>query len=251
MSLIELQRDLHDWLVREDRWSARRLGDDAAPGLRVYLNNYRAQLVACLDDSFARTRDWIGEAAFRQSVIAHVERVPPSSWTLDAYGRDFPATLALRYPSDPEVAELAAIELALADAFVGPDATALTVDQVAGVDWDCAVLRFAPTLDFVELTTNASAIWSALAAGDMPPAPEMLAETGAVLVWRHDHVAQFRAIDRIEQQAIAAMRSGTSFAELCAQLVESFGEQQGVARGGALLGQWLAEGLIVDIVARA
>ena len=55
-------------------------------------------------------------------MVAHVARVPPSSWTLDAYPRDFPATLAPLYPDDPEVAELAVLELALAEAFVGADA---------------------------------------------------------------------------------------------------------------------------------
>jgi len=248
MTLIALQRDMRAWLTREDSDAARRL---AAPaGLSVYQNNYRAQLAACLADGFARTRAWIGAEAFHAAVVAHVDRVPPSSWTLYAYGRDFPPTLAIHYPNDPEVADLAWIELALADAFVAPDATALNMDQVAGVDWDQAVLRFTPTLDVADLTTNAPAIWSALGTGDMPPAPELLGEAGAVLVWRRDHVAQFRAIDQIELRAIAATRAGMSFAELCAQLVETLGEQPGVARAGALLGQWLMEGLIVDIVAQ-
>jgi len=248
MTLIALQRDMRAWLTREDRGAARRIGAQA--GLSVYQNNYRAQLAACLEEGFARTRAWIGAEPFRAAVVAHVDRVPPSSWTLDAYGRDFPATLATLYPSDPEVAELAWIELALAEAFVAPDAAALTMDQVAGVDWDRAVLRFTPTLELADLTTNAPAIWSALRAGDMPPAPELLVETGAVLVWRLHHVAQFRAIDQIELQAIAATRAGMSFAELCANLTEAFGEQQGIARAGTMLGRWLADGLIVEIIER-
>ena len=250
MSLIELQRDLRDWLVREDRWSARRLGDDAAPGLRVYLNNYRAQLVACLDDSFARTRDWIGEAAFRQSVIAHVERVPPSSWTLDAYTRDFPATLALLYPSDPDVTELAWIDCALGEAFVGPDASVADAAMLGEIDWDNAMLHFTPTLDLGDLSTNAPAIWSALAAGDMPPAVEYLPEPGAVLVWRHEQVSRFRAIDQIERQALLAARGGLSFAAMCEGIVTACGQDRGIALSGQLLGQWLADGLISRVEER-
>ncbi len=60
MSLLALQRDMRLWLTREDGDAAARLGDDTAPGLRVYQNNYRAQLAACLGESFERTRDWIG-----------------------------------------------------------------------------------------------------------------------------------------------------------------------------------------------
>jgi hypothetical protein len=250
MTLIELQRDMHAWLARDDVAAARRIGAGAGPGLRVYQNNYRAQLVACLEDSFARTRDWVGEEAFHQAVVAHVERVPPSSWTLDTYPRDFPATLALLYPDDPEVAELGWIECALGEAFVGPDAPAVTADGLGAIDWDRAVLRFTPTLDLGPLATNVAAIWTALAAGEMPPAVELLPEPGAILVWRQNYVPRFRAIDQIERQALLAARAGLSFADLCEAIVAAHGQEDGIARAGQLLGQWLADGLITDVEER-
>lgn len=250
MTLIELQRDMRAWLARDDVTAARRIGAGAGPGLRVYQNNYRAQLAACLEDSFARTRDWIGEAAFHQAMVAHVERVPPSSWTLDAYPRDFPATLALLYPDDPEVAELGWIECALGEAFVGPDAPAVDAAALGAIDWDRAVLHFTPTLDLGPSSTNVAAIWSALAAGEIPPAVELLPDPGAILVWRQDHVSRFRAIDQIEQRALLAARAGLSFAGLCEVIVAAHGREDGIARAGQLLGQWLAEGLITDIKER-
>ena len=248
MSLYALQRDMRAWLVGEDELAARRMGTAAAPGLRVYQNNYRAQLVACLEESFAPTRDWIGGAAFHEAVVAHIDRVPPSSWTLDAYPRDFPATLAMLYPDDAEVAELAWIDCALGEAFVGIDAAALTADDVVSVDWDHAVLHFTATVDLSDLTTNATAIWAALAEGETPPAVEPLAETGAILVWRQGQVAQFRAIDGHERQALLSARAGLSFADFCAAMVEAQGEDAGIARAGALLGQWLRDGMIVGVV---
>lgn len=247
MSLIELQRDVRAWLVREDHWAAKRLGPDAAPGLRVYQNNYRAQLVACLEESFAHTRDWIGGEAFNHAVIIHIDRVPPSSWTLDAYARDFPETLTTLYPDDPEVTELAWIDAALAEAFVGPDSDVVSAGDLGTIDWDRAVLRFAPTIDLGPLTTNASAIWSALAASETPPSAELLPETGAVLVWRQDFVVRFRAIDQYERQALLSARAGLSFTRLCEAMVIAFGEEVGVARAGQLLGQWLGDGMIVGV----
>lgn len=247
MSLLALQRDLRAWLVREDADSAARLGDRAMPGLRVYQNNYRAQLVACLEDGFERTRDWIGGDAFNHAVIVHIDRLPPSSWTLDAYARDFPATLALLYPGDPEVAELAWLDMALAEAFVAADAVALTADDIAGVDWDRAVLHITPTLDLGNLTTNATAIWTAMAVGETPPAVESLPEPGAILVWREGEVSRFRAIDQLEHQALLSIRSGLPFAGLCAAMVDALGEQAGIARAGQMLGEWLRDGMIVGI----
>jgi len=247
MSLIALQRDMRAWLIREDDAAAERLGSGAAPGLRVYQNNYRAQLAAFLEEEFAHVRDWIGGEAFHAAIVAHVDRVPPSSWTLDAYGRDFPVTLDLLYPDDPEVAELAWLDMALGEAFVAADAVALTPDALAGIDWDRAVLRITSTLDLGELTTNAPAIWSALADGEVPPAAELLPESGAILVWRSDDVSRFRAIDQYERQALLAVRSGLPFPDLCAAMVEALGEEAGIARAGEMLGQWLADGLITGI----
>lgn len=247
MSLADLQRDMRAWLVRDDAAAAGRLGEDAAPGLRVYQNNYRAQLVACLEDGFERVRDWIGGEAFHEAVVAHVDRVPPSSWTLDAYGRDFPVTLAILYPGDPEVAELAWLDMALGEAFVAPDAVALTAEDLAEVDWDRAMLRITPTLDLGDLTTNATAIWVALADGDHPPAVELLPEPGAILVWREGEISRFRAIDQYERQALLSVRAGLSFSDLCIAMVEALGEDAGIARAGGMLGQWLADGLIVGV----
>ncbi len=247
MNLLDLQRDMRAWLVREDAGAAKRFGADAAPGLRVYQNNYRAQLAACLESSFARTRDWIGGEAFHHAVVAHVERVPPSSWTLDAYPRDFPATLALLYPDDREVAELAWLECALEEAFVAPDAQAIAGQQLEGVDWDRAILLFTPTLDLAPLSTNATAIWAALAAEEVPPTAEMLPEAGAILVWRWDQVSRFRAIDQIEEQALLAARAGRPFADLCEAMIAMHGQERGIAQAGQLLGQWLADGLVIGV----
>jgi hypothetical protein len=245
MTLLAMQRDMRIWLDQGDEFAAARIGVAAAPGLRVYQNNYRAQLVACLDETFPHTRDWLGGEAFHEAMVAHIERVPPSSWTLDAYPRDFPATLAMLYPDDAEIAEIAWIEQALGEAFVGPDAEALTPDQIASIDWDSAVLHFTPTLEQAPLTTNAAALWAAMEAGETPPPVARLDERAAVLVWRHGHVSRFRAAEREELDILLLARAGVPFSDLCATLIEMLGEERGIARAGQFLGNWIAEGLTV------
>lgn len=247
MNLLALQRDMRAWLVDEDEAAACRIGPDAAPGLRIYQNNYRAALVACLETGFERTRAWIGDAAFLTAAAVHIDRLPPAGWTLDTYGRDFPSTLALLHPEDPEIAELAWIDLALDEAFVGPDAPAIGVEDLAGVDWDSAVLRMVPTLDLADRTTNASDIWTALAAGEAPPAPERLDAPGALLVWRKGLVPRFRAMDADEQAALIRARAGLSFAALCVSTVDALGEREGILRAGQWLGLWVSDGLIRTI----
>ncbi len=247
MTLAETQRDLCAWLQAEAPDAAWRLGARAAPGLKIYLNTYRAQLVGCLEQSFARTREWIGDAAFHEAVIRHIGRVPPSSWTLDAYPRDFPDTLRLLYPADPEIVELAVLESALDDAFVGPDTDPVAAAIIAAVDWDRAVLHFCPTLDLHPATTNAAAIWTALTADEMPPQAVALLTPGALLVWRQAMVSRFRTIDAAEHHALLLARAGMPFAALCAILVETHGEHDGVALAAAYLGRWLSDELLIDI----
>lgn len=247
MTLLDLQRDLRAWLVHEDAEAARRMGSAAAPGLRVYQNNYRAQLMDCLEASFPRVRAWIGDEAFLAAATFHIDRMPPSSWTLDAYARDLPDTLALLQPGDPEIAELAWLELALEQVFVGPDARIVTVAELAQVDWDRAVLRMIPALDIGDLTTNAPAIWSALAAGEVPPSVERLDEPGGILAWRQGELSRFRVVDQFEHQALVHARAGRSYAALCEAAAEAFGEQQGIARAGQWLGRWVHDGLIGEI----
>jgi Putative DNA-binding domain len=244
MSLRALQRDMRAWLHHGLDDAPVRLGHAALPGLRVYRNTYRAQLIACLEESFAQTRRWIGDDDFLSLCIAHIGRVAPSSWTLDAYARDFPATVAALYPADPEVAELAALDLALGEAFVATDATPVAIGTLAGIDWDDATLRFVPSLNLLPARTNAGAIWSALMQDETPPAACLLPETGGYLVWRQDQRSCFRTIDAVEVGALVAMRAGGTFGTLCVRLVETLGEASGVTRAGELLGLWLRDGLV-------
>jgi hypothetical protein len=240
MSLLALQREFGAWLRDGD-------ADEASAGMTAYQNNYRGSLTACIEESFARTREWIGDEAFRDAMIHHIQRVPPSSWTLDAYGRDFPDTLMSLYPDDPEVAELAGIEWALGEAFVAPDASVVVPAEAVNADWDRAMLHLTPTLDHREIGTNAPAIWAALAAGEMPPPAEILPERGAVIVWREGFISRFRAVDQNELHALLLARSGLSFAALCEALVASLGDDQGIALAGSCLGQWLGDGLVCRI----
>lgn len=98
----------------------------------------------CLESAYPQTLKWLGEEAFLAAAARHIYAVTSDSWTLDDYPRRFRATLAGCYPDDPEVGELAMLELALADAFVGPDATPIMAGDLAVTDWDTAALRLTP-----------------------------------------------------------------------------------------------------------
>lgn len=250
MSLLALQQDFKHWLLTESAEAAARLGEDAAPGLAVYLNNYRGSLMRCLRETYAVLRAWIGDEAFEATAAIHIDRVPPSSWTLDAYARGFPETVAARYPADPEVGELALLDRALSEVFVGPDAIPVVVKSLGEVDWERAVMRFVPALSILWLRTGAPAIWQAVNAGTASQvALVQYGEPAPILVWRQDFVSAFRVLDMHEADALERLSGGMTFGALCAALVERHGEGGGAALAGCWLGRWLGDGLIAAIEA--
>ena len=245
MKLAALQQDFEGWLVTGSEDAAARFAPEAQAGLLVYQNNYRASLMACLEESFAQTLAYIGGEAFAALAAQHIDARPPNSWSLDHYAAHFPAALAEALPDDPEVAELAALELALAEAFVGPDGAALTLAQLPEVDWDQAVLRWVPSARLLAMATNGPAIWSALTAEHQPEQAIILPEPATVIIWRQDETACFRTLDPLEAELAPALLDAMAFADLCARLISQLGEAEGVQTAGALLGRWVAEGLLV------
>lgn len=246
MNLAQWQHSFRTWLVSASDEAAQSLGNKAA-GLAVYQNNYRAQLVGCLEQAFPHLRRWVGDEAFLAAAITHIDRHPPDAWTLDAYPEGFYQTLGEVFPANPDVHELAWIESSLNEAFVAADAVPLSLDALATVDWDTATLCLTPSLRCHVLTTNAEAIWSALWQQAATPEAVMLAQPGGLIVWRRQLTSRLRQVDRLELDALVHLLGDGSFAGLCEFLVARLGEEEGVTRAGTLLAGWLGSELITGI----
>lgn len=249
MSLLEIQHGLRDWLIAETDAIATHCPRRAGAGLSVYLNTYRGQLMACLHESYETVHAWLGDEAFGAVAATHIDHVPPSSWTLDDYALAFPDTVSRLYPDDPEVCELARLERALAAAFTAPDHHAIEPGALADLDWDRVVFRFAPGLALIPATTNAAAIWSAIAQGETPPPAGTLADAATTMIWRNGFTPAFRTLEARDAEVLAGALRGDRFGTLCSMLVERLGDAEGTARAGACLAQWMADGIIMGTVA--
>lgn len=247
MMLAELQRDFRVFLTDAAPAAARRLGGAEQAGLAVYQNNYRSQLVACLESSYPQLRLWIGAEAFLSAAVTHIDDHPPHAWTLDAYGARFCDTLAEVFPNNPDVHEFAWIENALSEAFVAADAVPVSLAQLDGVDWDSATLQLSPSMQTHIATTNAERIWAALWESQDPPQGEMLAEARGTLIWRRGFTPYLKQIDQLELEALRSLLIDPSFAALCGMLAARLGEEAGIARAGELLAGWLGSELITGI----
>ena len=244
MRLHELQQNFRTWLTSE---LAVGFDERAQPGLAVYLNNYRAQLMSCLSTSYPVVRSWIGDAAFEGAAATHIDSTPPHSWTLDAYGLNFPETLDALHPHDKEVGELARLERELGWAFVGRDALPIDPSGLAKMNWDRAMIQFVPTFTLLAITTNVGALWSALHSQETPPPAMHLPERAHLVVWRDGFTSRFRTVTADEYVALSQLREGRSWGHVCAALVERLGEEAGPAAAGAMLSQWLTDRLVEHI----
>lgn len=243
MSLLAAQRAFQAYLLNQSGDVMSRVAGPATDRMMVYHYAYRAQLGVALADSYEKTRVWLGETAFEAAVTAHIAGNPPSSWTLGHYGHGFATTLARLYPRDPEVRELAELDWALRQAFEARDEASLTAEQMANVDWSRVTLKLASSLHVNRATTNAAALWSAMAESQPLRVAEILPEPVTIRIWRDGLSPRFITMDAIEAEALSKVRKGAPFAEICAAM-RNFAE---VATLGDMLGSWLRDGLIVGL----
>lgn len=248
MTLADIQRGFTAFIRNEEQSGLDTVAPQSLRGLPVYHYAYRASLIDALRDVFERAHGWLGDELFDEAARAHIVANPPNSWTMADYGLGFEETLAELYPDNPEVAELAWIDWSLRIAFNGPDAPPLDLASLADVDWDAARLHLAPTLVMRPVTTNCAALWGALADDNpAPPAVEISAHPVLLTVWRHDLMPRFHSVSAEEHKAIMMAQSGRSFGEICARLGEGSDDDAAVAaRAGAMLGRWIAEGVLVS-----
>lgn len=249
MSLAELQRNFSGFLRGDGSQTFNSVTPNAQRGLPVYHYAYRATLLATLRDVFERTHAWLGDDRFDASAQSHIAGHAPCSWTLADYGLGFDRTLAELFPSNPEVAELAWLDWSLRTAFNGPDAPELDIASLAAVDWDNAVLRLAPTLAWRKIGTNVAALWHALdAAGVAPPPAELLDVPTILTVWRHALMPRFHTVATDEYRALVMAADGMAFGAICATLAEASNDPDATASlAGAMLGRWIAEGVLVGV----
>lgn len=226
-------------------------GDDgpasSSRGMAIYRNAYRARLADALATSFERTQYWVGDELFSAASAHYILTQPPVSWTLDAYGAQFPAALAKLFGEDPEVAELAWLEWHMQQAFAARDIGALTAADLAQAglaesDWED--LRLVPAAGFAcrPITHDIASLWHGLSgtADDLPPKPNV--DEAVLLIWRKDFSPQFRQIGPAEWAALDPMLRGESFGAVAAAAGD-----EGIAQFGQWFAQWLGEGLFSTI----
>lgn len=253
MTLAAIQQRFHATVTGVDAAGVLDWPADMRGGLAVYRTAYRARLLDCLRDAFDKCRKWIGDESFDAAAAHHLILHPPASWTLDDVGRGFSETLSALFPDDPEVEELAWLEWEKQQIFVSPDIPAVPADDFADRasafaedDWLDLRLAFVPSLRTRAVVTDCAALWTAIDDEAEMPSLDLPDNASTLLLWRKDLRSQFRLLDADEAAGLALMRNGATFEDLCAALVETSGDEAGVAAAGTMLGRWMTDALVSD-----
>jgi hypothetical protein len=209
----------------------------------VYRYAYIARLAEVLAEDYEVTHSYVGDAIFAKLVKAYIAAHPSDRRSARDFGRHMSAFLSATAPfaAHPELAEIASLEKALADAFDAADAELLTVAKLAEIapeDWPRLVFTPHPAAHRFTFTTNAADIWTALHNEAVPPKAKTLPEPQAILVWRQDVTARFRPIGPEEAMMWDEAVQGTRFGVLCEMVATFAGEDGAELRAATYLKDW-------------
>ena len=155
-----------------------------------------ARLTEFLAGNYPRLRLYMGETAF--STMARHCLAATETPKVRLLSRHLPDFLDLTKPfsRSPELSDLARLEKAFHAALNAPEASIISQAPLH------------PSVQRLQLRTNATSIWAALTAGELPPPPQRLDAPQELLVWRQGAAARFRMLGREEAAALDAAARG-------------------------------------------
>ncbi len=238
-------------LVRGDRGLA------PVDRLAVYANAYFARLHDCLRDDFGALARALGPEAFHDLVKTYLMMYPPARPSLRHAGAHLVEHLATEPFAEiftrrcPYVADLGQLEWAMAEAFYAADSPILVREDLAAVAPDGWIdLRFetVPSLRLLTCTWPVHVVRERFDREDAEltwdEAPPLVAGPTCLRIWRLDERVRYRAIARLEVDALGAARAHESFAAICDRLASAVGAAEAAPQAAALLSSWISDGLL-------
>ena len=218
----------------------------------VYRYAYGSRLVEAMRNDHELLHTYLGGETFDEMGHAYVKARPSTHPNVRWFSQGLPAFLksTAPYSGHPELAELAALEKALNDAFDAAEGRVVDLGEMAGFAPEAwSDLRFAPhpSASRLKLATNAAAIWLALKNDEAPPEAAALGEPAHLLIWRQDVTPMFRELLAEEAMMWDEARNGIPFGVLCEMLATYDDPDNAAGRGAGYLHGWITAGLLTDV----
>jgi len=226
---------------------------DAPERLKVYAEAYRSRLLEVLGKDYPALRAMLGEAEFHRLGSAYIDAHPSSTPSVRWFGRHLARYLKQEAPRRAVLSELAAFEWAQGEVFDAPDATVLSVEDIARIPasaWPGLRLVLHPAQRRLDLVWNVPAIAQAVAAAAKPPRPTAGPARVVWLLWRHVLDIRWRSLEPGEADALDAAHRGATFGEICERIgarIERIESGQAALYAASLLKRWVADGLVAAV----
>jgi hypothetical protein len=220
----------------------------------VYKYAYGSRLVEAIGNDHKLLHSYLGDEMFDTMGHAYVAANPSQHPNLRWFSQGLPDFLKSTepYSDHPVLADLAALEKVLNDAFDAAEAPVLALADMAGFAPEAwAGLTFQPHPSAIRLDcpTNASAVWLALKSDEMPPDAAVLEQPCRLLIWRQDVTPMFRELSPEEAMMWDEAANGIPFGVLCSMLATYDDPDGAAARGAGYLHGWVTAGLLTGVSA--
>ena len=218
----------------------------------VYRYAYGSRLVEAMRNDHKLLHLYLGDEMFDAMGQAYVAANPSQQPNLRWFSQALPDFLRSTppYGDYPVIADLAALEKALNDAFDAEDAPVLELADMAAIApelWNDLTFQAHPSAFRLDVSTNASAIWLALKKDETPPDAVALEQPCRLLIWRRDVTPVFRELGVEEAMMWDEAASGIPFGVLCSMLATYDDPDGAAARGAGYLHGWVTAGLLTGV----
>jgi hypothetical protein len=218
----------------------------------VYRHAYGSRLVDALRNDHKLLHGYLGDEMFDAMGHAYVAAKPSHHPNLRWFSQRLPDFLrsTAPYNDHPILADLAALEKALNDAFDAADAPVLELNDMAGFApevWNTLIFQPHPSSYRLDISTNAAAVWLALKNDETPPDAVALEQPDRLLIWRQDVTPMFRELTVEEAMMWDEAANGIPFGVLCSMLATYDDPDGAAARGAGYLHGWVTSGLLTGV----
>lgn len=218
--------------------------------MTLYGNAYTLRLKEALCTDYERLHSYLGDELFDTLMLHYIERYPSHHASLRYFGQHMPQLTEQLEPfkSLPEVTEITLIEQAFANSFDAADCQCVTLaqlTQLAPDAWATLSLQFHSSVQLLPQCYNSFQIWQSLANETTPPIKTP--DDSNWLIWRHDMVSHYRALESAEATALTVAMTTASFAQMCEALLEHYSEQDTPVKAVSYLQQWINDQMVCRI----
>jgi hypothetical protein len=218
----------------------------------VYRYAYGSRLVEAMRNDHELLHAYLGDEMFDEMGHAYVKARPSEHPNLRWFSQGLPEFLktAEPYCNHPVIADLAALEKGLNDAFDAAEGEVLELAAMAAFapeQWNDLTFKPHPSAARLDLSTNASAVWLALKNDETPPDAVTLEEPSRILIWRQDTTPMYRELPPEEAMMWDEAASGIPFGVLCEMLATYDDPDGAAARGAGYLHGWITSGTLTAV----